>query len=163
MPKPSDPIRTELIRPATRPQTKKATKRRKVAGPLKAFVGPRALGQALDQAGPPQRRQAMAPQSGDDAQAQKLTFEPYLRALVVRQREGGSLPDLQAGMARDPRSQAQGAPLEISAPGLSKATAQRTPQPFWAVLAEVRAAVDALPQTGRIGRGKPRGAAPPKQ
>jgi hypothetical protein len=76
MPKHSDPIRTELIRPTTRPQTKKATKRRKVAGPLKAVGGPRALGQALDQAVPPQRRLEIAQQSGYDAQAQKLTFAP---------------------------------------------------------------------------------------
>ena len=102
MPKHSDPIRTELIRPTKRPKTKKATTRRQVAGPLKAFVGPRALGQALDQGVPPQRRQEIAQQSGYDAQAQKLTFEPYLRALLVRQIEGGSLHDLQAGMARDP-------------------------------------------------------------
>ena len=60
MPKHSDPIRTEIIRPTNRPMTKKATKRRKVVGPLKAFVGPRALGQALDQAVPPQRRQEIA-------------------------------------------------------------------------------------------------------
>lgn len=163
MPKHPDPIRTELIRPATRPQPKKATKQRKVAGPLKAFVGPRALGQALDQAVPPQRRQEIAQQSGYDAQAQKLTFEPYLRALLVRQIEGGSLHDLQAGMARDPLYQAHGAQLEISVPGLSKANAQRTPQPFWDVLAEVMAAVDALPQAVRIGRGQALGAATPKQ
>ncbi len=163
MPKHSDPIRTELIRPTKRPKTKKATIRRKVAGPLKAFVGPRALGQALDQAVPPQRRQEIAQQSGYDAQAQKLTFEPYLRALLVRQIEGGSLHDLQAGMARDPLYQAHGAQLEISVPGLSKANAQRTPQPFWDVLAEVMAAVDALPQAVRIGRGKALGAATPKQ
>jgi hypothetical protein len=117
MPKQSDPVGTEFIRPAKRPKTKKAAKRRKVAGPLKAFVGPRALGQALDQAVPPPRRQEIAQQSGYDAQAQKLTFEPYLRALLVRQIEGGSLPELQDGMARDPRSQAQGAQLEISVPG----------------------------------------------
>ena len=48
-------------------------------------------------------------------------------------------------------------------PGLSKANAQRTPQPFWDVLAEVMAAVDALPQAVRIGRGKALGAATPKQ
>jgi Transposase DDE domain len=163
MPKHSDPIRTELIRPTKRPQTKKATKRRKVAGPLQAFVGPRALGHALDRAVPPARRQVIAEQSGYDAQAQKLTFEPYLRALLVRQIEGGSLHDLQDGMARDPLYQAHGAQLEISVPGLSKVNAQRSPQPFWDVLAEVMAAVDALPQAVRMGRGKPLGAATPKQ
>ena len=163
MAKQADSVRTELIRPATRPQTKKAPKRRKVAGPLKAFVGPRTLGQALDQAVPPARRQAIAQQSGYDAQAQKLTFEPYLRALLVRQIEGGSLHDLQDGMARDPLYQAHGAQLEISVPGLSKVNAQRSPQPFWDVLAEVMATVDALPQAVRMGRGTPLGAATPKQ
>lgn len=163
MPKHADPIRTELIRPPTRPKTKQATTRRKVAGPLKAFVGPRTLAQALDQAVSPQRRQEIAEQSGYDTQAQKLTFAPYLRALLVRQIEGGSLHDLQAGMARDPLYQAHGAQLEISVPGLSKVNAQRSPQPFWDVLAEVMAAVDALPQTVRIGRGKPLGAATPKE
>lgn len=163
MPKQADPIRTKLIRSATRPQTKKAGQRRKVPGPLKAFVGPRTLGQALDQAVPPPRRQAIVQQSGYDARAQKLTFAPYLRALLVRQIAGGSLHDLQDGMARDPLYQAHGAQLEISVPGLSKANAQRSSQPFWDVLAEVMAAVDALPQAVRIGRGKPLGAATPKE
>lgn len=95
-------IRTELLRPANRPKTNKATKRGKVAGLLKAFVGPRTLGQALDQAVSPRRRQEIAQQSGSDAQAQKGTFEPYLRVLLVRQIQGGALHDLQEGMARDP-------------------------------------------------------------
>ena len=163
MPKQIAPIRTELIRPAKRPKMNKASKRRKVAGPEKAFIGPRTLGQALDHAVPRRRRMALAEQSGYDAQAQKLTFEPYLRALLVRQIEGGSLHDLQQGMARDPLYQAHGAQLEISVPGLSKVNAQRSPQPFWDVLAEVMAAVDALPQAVRIGRGQPLGAATPKQ
>jgi hypothetical protein len=163
MAKQVDSIGTELLRPAKRSQTNKATKRRKVAGPLKAFVGPRTLGQALDQAVSPPRRQEIAQQSGYDAQAQKLTFAPYLRALLVRQIEGGSLHDLQDGMGRDPLYQAHGAQLEVSVPGLSKANAQRSPQPFWDVLAEVMAAVDALPQAIRIGREMPLGAATPKQ
>ena len=163
MTKQSDSVRTALIRPAKRPKTKKAVKRRQVAGPLKAFVGPRALGQALDQAVSPQRRQEIAEQSGYDGQAQKLTFEPSLRALLVRQIEGGSLHDLQDGMARDPLYQVHGAQLEISVPGLSKANGQRSPQPFWDVLAEVMAAVDAVPQAVRIGRGQWLGAATPKQ
>jgi len=163
MTKQAESMRTELLRPAPRPKPNKPVKRLKVAGPLKAFVGPRTLGQALDQAVSPQRRQEIAEQSGYDAQAQKLTFEPYLRALLVRQIEGGSLHDLQAGMARDPLYQAHGAQLEISVPGLSKVNAQRSSQPFWDVLAEVMAAVDALPQGVRIGRNKPLGAATPKQ
>jgi len=163
MAKQADPIRTEIIRPAQRPQTKKATKPHKVAGPVKAFIGPRTLGQALDQAVSPRRRQEIAEQSGYDAQAQKLTFAPYLRALLVRQLEGGSLHDLQDGMARDPLYQAHGAQLEISVPGLSKVNAQRSPHPFWDVLAEVMAAVDALPQAVRIGRGTPLEATTPKQ
>jgi hypothetical protein len=130
---------------------------------LKALVGARTLSQALDRAITPQRRREIAAHSGYDAQAQKLTFEPYLRALLVRQIEGGSLHDLQDGMARDPVYQAHGARLEISVPGLAKVNAQRSPQPFWDVLAEVMAAVDALPQAVRIGRGKPLGAASPKQ
>src|SRR5215208_3376270 len=141
MPKQADPIRTELLRPAKRSQTNKAATRRKVAGPVKAFVGPRTLGQALDQAVPRRRRQEIAQQSGYDAKAQKLTFAPYLRALLVRQIEGGSLHDLQEGMARDPLYQAHGAQLEISVPGLSTVKAQRSPQPCWDVLAEVMAAV----------------------
>ncbi len=77
------PFDKELIRPAKRSQQKKAAKRRKkVAGHLKAFVGPRTLKQALDHAVPPHRRQEIAAQSGYDARAQKLTFEPYLRALL---------------------------------------------------------------------------------
>ena len=157
------PLRHELVRPATRRSPTPAKPRRAVAGPVKALVGARTLSQALDRAISPQRRRAIAQQSGYDAQAQKLTFEPYLRALLVRQIEGGSLHDLQEGMARDPLYQAHGARLEISVPGLSKANAQRSPHPFWDVLAEVMAAVDALPQAVRVGRGTPLGAPTPKQ
>jgi IS4 transposase len=163
MPKQTASISTEIIRPAIRPTPNKTAKRGKVAGALKAFVGPRTLRQALDQAVSPRRRQEIAEQSGYDAQAQKLTFEPYLRALLVRQIEGGSLHDLQEGMAHDPVYEAHGARLEISVPGLSKVNAQRSPQPFWDVLAEVMAAVDALPQAVRIGRGQPLGTATSKQ
>jgi|SRR5215831_13628529 len=157
------PLRSEIVRPALRGKKAKAAKRRKVAGPGKAFLGPRNLQQALDQAVPPQRRRAIAQSSGYDAQAQKLTFAPYLRALLVRQLVGGTLHDLQQGMAEDPLYDAHGARLEISVPGLSKANAQRPTQPFWDVLAEVMAAVEGLPQAVRLGRDKPLGAATPKQ
>jgi hypothetical protein len=80
----ASPLRQEIVRPAKPRKPTKATSRRTVAGPLKALVGPRNLSQALDQAVPRQRRREIAQQSGYDAQAQKLTFEPYLRALVVR-------------------------------------------------------------------------------
>lgn len=156
------PLQQELVRPATRRQKRQTAKQRSVAGPLKALVGPRNLRQALDHAVSPQRRQEIARQSGYDAQAQKLTFEPYLRALLVRQIVGGNLHDLQHGLASDPLYEVHGARLEISVPGLSKANAHRSPQPFWDVLAEVMAAIDALPQAVRIGRAKPLGAATPK-
>jgi hypothetical protein len=116
----------------------------------------------LDQAVSPQRRQEITQQSGYDAQAQKLTFEPYLRALLVRQLVGGTLHDLQHGMAQDPLYEAHGARLEISVPALSKAHAHRSPQPFWDVLAEVMTTLDALPQATRIGRAQPLEAATPK-
>lgn len=146
-------LRKEIVRPAPPRKATKTPLRRSMAGPLKALVGPRNLSQALDQAVPRQRRQAIVAQSGYDAHAQKLTFAPDLRALLVRQLMGGSLRDLQHGMATDPVSQAHGAQVEISVPGLSKANAQRSSQPFWDVLAEVMAAVDALPHAVRIGRG----------
>jgi hypothetical protein len=112
---------------------------------------------------PPQRRRAIAQQSGYDAQAQKLTFEPSWRALLVHQLVGGSLHDLHHGMAEDPLYEVHGARLEISVPGLSKANAQRPTQPFWDVLAEVMAAVEVLPRVVRIGRDPPLGAVTPKQ
>jgi len=155
-------VPSEIVRPAPRRQPRPTGKRPAVAGPLKALVGPRTLQQALDQAVSPQRRREIAQQSGYDAQAQKLTFEPYLRALVVRQLVGGSLHDLQHGMAHDPLYAAHGARMEISVPALSKANAQRPSQAFWDVVAEVMAAIDALPQTVRIGRPQPLGAATPK-
>ena len=65
------------MRPAPRRQTERAGKRRPVAGARKAVVGPRTLEQALAQAVPPRRRRESAPQSGYDAQAQKLPVEPY--------------------------------------------------------------------------------------
>jgi hypothetical protein len=114
-------MRKELVRPS---------KRRKVAGPLKALVGPHNLSQALNKAVAVKRRREIAQNSGYDAQAQKLTFEPYLRALLVRQFTGGSLHDPQHGMAHDPLYAAHGARLEISVPGLSKANAQRPPNRF---------------------------------
>jgi hypothetical protein len=120
------------------------------------------LQQALDRAVSPLRRREIAAQSGYDAQAQKLTFEPYLRALVVRQLVGGSLHDLQHGMAHDLLYEAHGARLEISVPALSKANAQRPSRAFWDMVAEVMATLDALPQTARIGRAKPLGAVTPK-
>jgi Transposase DDE domain len=156
------PIAQQLVRPAARPKKKNAPRRRPVAGPLKALVGPRTLQQALDRAVSPARRGEIAEQRGYDAQAQKLTFAPYLRALIVRQLVGGSLHDLQQGMAHDPLYDAHGARLEVSVPALSKANAQRPTQAFWDVLADVMAAVDALPQAVRIGRGQPLGAATPK-
>jgi IS4 transposase len=143
------PLRQEIVRPA---------KRRKAAGPAKALVGPRNLRQALDRAVPAKRRREIAQSSDYDAQAQKLTFEPYLRALLVRQFTGGSLHDLQHAMAQDPLYAAHGAQLEISVPGLSKANAQRPTQPFWEVLAEVMAAIEMLPRAVRIGRDHPLGA-----
>ena len=99
---PAFPIPQQLVRPAARPKKKPAPPRRAVAVPLKALGGPRTLSQALDHAVSPQRRREIAEQSGYDAQAQKLTFEPYLRALVVRQLLGGSLHELRHGMATDP-------------------------------------------------------------
>lgn len=136
------PLRQEIVRPAKPRKPTKAPLRRTVVGSLKALVGPRNLGQALDQAVSPQRQRAIAQQSGYDAQAQKLTFEPYLRALIVRQLMGGTLHDLQHGLAADPLYEVHGARLEIAVPGLSKANAQRPTRPFWEVLAEVLAAVD---------------------
>jgi hypothetical protein len=157
------PLRQEIVRPAKARKQTKATRRRQVAGPLKVLVGPRNLSQALDQAVAPQRRRQIAQQSGYDAQAQKLTFEPYLRALLVRQIMGGTLHDLQQGMAEDPLYEVHGARLEISVPGLSKANARRPTHPFWEMVAEVMAAVEVLPRAVRIGREKPLGAATPKQ
>jgi hypothetical protein len=152
------PLRKEIVRPAQRRKPAKAAKRRRAAGPGKALVGPRNLQQALDQAVSPRRRREIAQTSGYDAQAQKLTFEPYWRALLVRQLTGGSLQDLQHGLAQDPLSAAHAAQLEISVPGLSKANAQRPTPPVWDVLAEVRATVEVLPRAVRIGRDNPLGA-----
>ena len=160
---PPSPLRKEIVRPAPRRQPTKAKPRRPVAGPLKALVSPRTLSQALNRAVAPQRQREIAEQSGYDAQAQKLTFVPYLRALILRQILGGSLHDLQHGMAEDPVYEVHGARLEISVPGLSKANAQRSSEPFWEVLAEVMGAVDALPTPVRIGRQAPLGATTPKQ
>jgi hypothetical protein len=156
------PIEQKLVRPAARSQQKPRPTRRVVAGSLKALVGPKPLQQARDRAVAPQRRREIAEQSGYDAPAQKLTFAPYLRALLVRHLMGGSLPDLQHGMAHDLLYAAHGARLEISVPALSKANAQRPVQAFWDVVAEVVATVDALPRTARIGRRTPLGAATPK-
>jgi hypothetical protein len=156
------PLRKEIVRPAKRGKKAKGTKRRKVEGPVKALISPENLSKALDQAVPPQRRRQIAQSSDYDAQAQKLTFEPYLRALLVRQFMGGSLHDLQQGMAEDPLYEVHGGRLEISVAGLSKANSQRPTQAFWDILAEVMAAVEDLPCSVRIEREQPLGAATPK-
>src|ERR1700739_4131316 len=140
-------VQSALIRPAARRPKERVGKRRPVAGPLKAVVGPQNLQRALAQAAAPRRRRESAERSGYDAQAQKLTFEPYLRALLVRPIVGGSVQDLPHGMAHDPLYAGHGAQVEISVPAWSKATATRPAPAFWDVLAEVMAAVDALPQT----------------
>jgi hypothetical protein len=163
MPRQADAARTALIRPAKRPPPNNVPKRGQVARPLRALVGPRTLGQALDQAVSARRRQEIAQQSGYAAQAQEFTLEPYPRALLIRQIEGGSLPELPDGMARAPLYPAHGAQLEISVPGCSQVNARRPPQPCWEVRAEGMAAVGALPRSVPIGRETPSGAAPPKQ
>jgi hypothetical protein len=155
-------LRQELVRPARRDKQVRGVRRRKVTGPLKALVGPQNRSRVLDRAVSPRRRHEIVQASGYDAQAQKLTFQPYLRALVVRQIRGGTLHDLQHGMAEDPLYEVHGARLEISVPGLSKANAQRPTQPFWEILAEVRAAVEVLPRRVRIGRVQPLQAATPQ-
>jgi len=63
MAKHADSIGTELIRPAKRPQPQRAAKRRKVAGPWRAFGGSRTLGQALEQAVARPRRREIGQQS----------------------------------------------------------------------------------------------------
>jgi hypothetical protein len=123
------PLRQELVRPAKPRKPTKATPRRPGAGPRKAWVGPRHLSQALDPAGPPPRRHALAQPSGSEAQAQKLPVAPYWRALVVRQSMGGPLPARQPGMAKAPLSAGQGAGWEIAVPGWSQATAPRPTPP----------------------------------
>jgi hypothetical protein len=115
-------MRKEPVRPS---------KRRKVAGPLTALVGPHNLSRALNKAVAVKRRREIAQNSGYGARAQKLTFAPYLRALLVRPCTGGSLHDPQPGRAHDPLGAAHGARLEISVPGLSKANAQRPPPTVW--------------------------------
>src|SRR5688572_4820941 len=97
------PLPQALVRPAARPQKKAAPKRRSVAGPRNAFLGPRTLHPALDRAVSPRRRRESAEQRGSAAQAQELTWEPYGRALLVRQLGGGSLPEVPHGRAEDPR------------------------------------------------------------
>jgi hypothetical protein len=143
------------LRPAPPRQQKRGGKRRSVAKHLKAVVGPRNLGQALDQAVPSRRRREIAQQSGYDAQAQKLRFEPSWRALLVRPIVGGRLPDLPYGMAQAAVYAAHGARLEMSVPALSRANAPRPAPAFWEVVAEGMAVVEALPPAVRLGRGTP--------
>jgi hypothetical protein len=102
------PLRRELVRPAKRGKRAKGAPRRTVAGPRQALVGPRHLSPALDPAVPPPRRREIAPTSGYDAQAQKLPFAPYLRALLVRQIMGGSRHELPHGMAAAPLMRCRG-------------------------------------------------------
>ena len=100
----------------------------------------------------PERRAELADRFDYDWHAHTLFFEPYFRALVTRQFTGGSLNDLQYGMAYDPLYAAHGAQLEISVAALSKANANRPVEPFLYLLGDVLQAIGKIPKSGKVLR-----------
>lgn len=116
------------------------------------LVSPRNFERFLNDVIPTQRRAELADRFDYDWHAHTLFFKPYFRALVTRQIVGGSLNDLQYGMAHDPLYAAHGAKLEISVAGLSKANANRPVEPLLHLLGDVLQAIGKLPQSDKVLR-----------
>jgi len=125
---------------------------RRVRPKYRDLVSPRNFEQFLNGVIPPERRAELADRFDYDWHAHKLFFEPYFRALVTRQFTGGSLNDLQYGMAHDPLYAAHGAKLEISVAGLSKANANRPVEPFMYLLGDVLQTIGKIPNSAKILR-----------
>jgi hypothetical protein len=125
---------------------------RRVRPKYRDLVSPRNFEQFLNSVIPPERRAELADWFDYDWHAHKLFFEPYFRALVTRQFTGGSLNDLQYGMAHDPLYAAHGAKLEISVAGLSKANANRPVEPFMYLLSDVLQVIGKIPNSAKILR-----------
>ena len=120
---------------------------RRVRPKYRDLVSPRNFEQFLNGVIPPERRAELADRFDHDWHAHKLFFEPYFRALVTRQFTGGSLNDLQYGMAHDPLYAAHGAKLEISVASLSKANANRPVEPFMYLLGDVLQVIGKIPNS----------------
>jgi hypothetical protein len=125
---------------------------RRVRPKYRDLVSPRNFERFLNDVIPSERRAELADRFDYDWHAHTLFFEPYFRALVTRQFVGGSLNDLQYGMAHDPLYAAHGAKLDISVAGLSKANANRPVEPFLHLLGDVLQAIGQLPQSGKVLR-----------
>ena len=125
---------------------------RRVRPKYRDLVSPRNFEQFLNSVIPPERRTELADRFDYDWHAHKLFFEPYFRALVTRQFTGGSLNDLQYGMAHDPLYAAHRAKLEISVAGLSKANANRPVEPFMCLLGDVLQAIGKIPDSAKVLR-----------
>jgi hypothetical protein len=125
---------------------------RRVQSKYRDLVSPRNFEQFLNGVIPSEHRAELADRFDYDWHAHKPFFEPYFRALVTRQFTGGSLGDLQYGMAHDPLCAAHGAKLEISVAGLSKANANRPVEPFLYLLRDVLQAIGKIPSSGKVLR-----------
>jgi hypothetical protein len=125
---------------------------RRVRPKYRNLVSARNFERFLNGTIPPERRAELADRFDYDWHAHKLFFELYFRALVTRQFTGGSLNDLQYGMAHDPLYAAHGAQLGISVAALSKANANRPVEPFLYLLGDVLQAIGKIPKSGKILR-----------
>jgi hypothetical protein len=125
---------------------------RRVRPKYRNLVSARNFERLLNGTIPPERRAELADRFDYDWHAHTLFFESYFRALVTRQFTGGSLNDLQYGMAHDPLYAAHGAKLEISVAALSKANANRPVEPFLYLLGDVLQAIGKIPKSGKVLR-----------
>ena len=125
---------------------------RRVRSKYRNLVSARNFERFLNGVISPERRAELADRFDYDWHAHTLFFEPYFRALVTRQFTGGSLNDLQYGMAHDLLYAAHGARLEISVAALSKANANRPVEPFLYLLGDVLQAIGKIPKSGKVLR-----------
>jgi hypothetical protein len=125
---------------------------RRVRPKYRDLVSPRNFERFLNSVIPPERRAELADRFDYDWHVHKLRFESYFRAQVTHRFTGGSLRDLQYGMAHDPLYAAHGAKLEISVAGLSKANANRPVEPFLYLLDDVLQALGRIPNSAKVLR-----------
>lgn len=117
------------------------------------FANPRNLVDTLDQAMSPSNRCELGERTGYDHRAHKIFFEPYFRALILREcTDRVSLTDLTDAVCHDPLYRMYGAHMEVSTSALSQANANRPLEPFLIILQAVLNAISRLPSSAKVLR-----------
>ena len=117
------------------------------------FANPRHLMDTLNQAMPPSKRCELGKRTGYDYGAHKIFFQPYFRALILRECTGrASLTDLTDATRHDPLYRVHGAHMEVSTSAFSQANANRPLEPFLMILQAVLGAIGRLPSSAKVLR-----------